>query len=403
MNFTKLKLLGYYRTEKQTMRPEEFRIDEAKDLSIKLNSSFANVTDTDLLAIVDSNAVMIFRDSQHKLYAYFPSQKIARVTEVVYNPQSINKPLQKLAMWFVPGEPLVIGSSNATKVQKNITFSDIDHNWKEYNDCDVRLTTHGGDFLIYLDKTCYAIDWGDEYISVSGLRSLINHKWTFLYEYDLKLGCEECDGYSYSNCDFDRCKHNCEKCGGRRYICNNSCFNYRNDRAVRIGTSKKLATDLDQAAAIIDKICAQFAQGADYMEQQYDDMFKSLMNDCDFVNEYLEDSDIEKFQERFSQMKLLNKCRQRICSDTQKVHITVDSKSYTLLRDDVKIVIDGWIWKDYYIVANNAYDYISDSLVSIKQEWKFKDKIYRNDFITSVERCNVSEISIYKDALNFKK
>ncbi len=35
MNYSKLKLLGYYQTERQTMRPEEFRIDEANELAEK--------------------------------------------------------------------------------------------------------------------------------------------------------------------------------------------------------------------------------------------------------------------------------------------------------------------------------------------------------------------------------
>ena len=103
-----LRMLGFYNYPHQNMNPETEKVEEAAILAELLDSSFKDSlsefdADSPLVRLYDS-AVLIFRDRDKNLYAYFPKKRIARLTDVVYNKYKILKTEGELRCWFHPGE-----------------------------------------------------------------------------------------------------------------------------------------------------------------------------------------------------------------------------------------------------------------------------------------------------------
>lgn len=103
-----LRMLGFYNYPHQNMNPETERVEEAAILAELLDSSFKDSlsefdADSPLVRLYDT-AVLIFRDRDKNLYAYFPKKRIARLTDVVYNKYKVLKTEGVLRCWFHPGE-----------------------------------------------------------------------------------------------------------------------------------------------------------------------------------------------------------------------------------------------------------------------------------------------------------
>ena len=103
-----LRMLGFYNYPRQNMNPEVEKVEEAAVLAELLDISFRDSLaefdeDSPLVKMYDT-AVLIFRDREKNLYAYFPKKKIARLTDVVYNKYKVTKTEGELKCWFHPGE-----------------------------------------------------------------------------------------------------------------------------------------------------------------------------------------------------------------------------------------------------------------------------------------------------------
>ena len=130
----KMRLLGYYNTDNQRMNEENFRKDDAKVLASLFDKTFANIPDNaDVLfaQALRGHGVFIFRDNDYNLYAYYPYEHIARITEVRYSANAIIKASPGYKKWFVPGEPFVIEQV----YDNNVLFYDLSKNEKK-----IRLT-----------------------------------------------------------------------------------------------------------------------------------------------------------------------------------------------------------------------------------------------------------------------
>lgn len=135
-----IKIIGYYLNDDQKMYNEPFLTECAEDLSEKLNKSFSNVSRESVLKQInvdedsmsemdlrnkidefftatDENAVLILRDKDWNLYAYYPYEGTVRITNVRYNPEYIYDIPEPLRAWFTPGEPY-----KAVKHLKERTF-----------------------------------------------------------------------------------------------------------------------------------------------------------------------------------------------------------------------------------------------------------------------------------------
>lgn len=121
-----LRLLGYYNKPNQKMNPETVKVREAQQIYDLLTKSFENYTcqgeEYSEIINVFETAIFVFKDSNANLYAFFPHDKIARLSNVIYNQKFICKVSGVLKKWFKLGEDFFNTSSNA------ITSSDIIYN-----------------------------------------------------------------------------------------------------------------------------------------------------------------------------------------------------------------------------------------------------------------------------------
>ena len=119
-----LRMLGYYNQPGQKMYPETEKVASANELCKLLSLSFKSRNDLsepyNEIAKVYDTAVLIFKDRDANLYAFFPHGNIARLTNVVYNKKLICKTEGILKKWFKPGMNFFsTTSSNHTQDSNN--------------------------------------------------------------------------------------------------------------------------------------------------------------------------------------------------------------------------------------------------------------------------------------------
>lgn len=106
-----LRMLGYYNKDGQFLKEEWEEIEFAKELAMRLKKSFdkiGEVNDDKEFDDAIKTGVIILRDKQYNLYAYWHKENIARVTDVIYNNTAITILPLEYKMWFVPGEEILI-------------------------------------------------------------------------------------------------------------------------------------------------------------------------------------------------------------------------------------------------------------------------------------------------------
>ena len=107
----KFRLLGYYHSYGQDMKPELVRVKEANDLARLLNASVGSLmknpdTDKELKEIIKDGAVLIFKDEKSNLYGFFTKNRTARITDVKFSKRDIIQVPLKYKAWFYPGKPI---------------------------------------------------------------------------------------------------------------------------------------------------------------------------------------------------------------------------------------------------------------------------------------------------------
>ena len=121
----KMRLIGYYTGTEQVMKPEESFVEESKRLACKFEKTIAYLHDDPLAdesikAVIEARTVFVFKDEDGKLYAYFTTEKTARITKVAYNRTFITQIPYKYKGWFVPGQKIVLSTDN---VERGTTVS----------------------------------------------------------------------------------------------------------------------------------------------------------------------------------------------------------------------------------------------------------------------------------------
>ena len=110
-NILKFRLLGYYHSYGQDMKPELVRVKEANDLARLLDASVGSLmknpnTDNELKEIIKDGAVFIFKDEKNNLYGFFTKNRTARITDVKFSKRDIIQVPLKYKAWFYPGRPI---------------------------------------------------------------------------------------------------------------------------------------------------------------------------------------------------------------------------------------------------------------------------------------------------------
>ncbi len=370
----KIRLLGYYNFENQTLNPESIHKEDAEVLAELLDDSFSNflndveIIDNQFLEAFKGRGVFIFKDERNHLYAYSPSTHIVRISNVKYDRKVINIVDLSYKNWFVPGEPFIVA------VLKVAKFRDLSGNIFEYKENLVSVNKLRNDYFVHFSNSSFAIKW-DDVISVQDMKDLVLHRWFYLQERESSDFCDDCDGWDYSACDMMRCRQNCEGCGGRRYKCNNSCFLYRNKVCIEINlNSDLLEEELKPAFKYIEEVSTPFFANS-YIPKALHDLYK----DCIFVQKYEQSKIAESFIYEFEKLVKIVHCRLNADS-IKKVQLIIRSsfnfdKHYVMPIDNFSITDnDGFLfWGGHQDLVVDGYDYKSDSYIS-KQNYPLLQK-----------------------------
>lgn len=271
----KMRLIGFYNKIGQNMVPEALFVEDAETLAPLFSKSFDSLisnpgVDDVFKSVIKGNSVFILKGENGKLYAYYPSKNIARISKVRYNKQDVTVVPLTYKGWFIPGDDIpIINREGRTNKSNGRTQN------KKYV-----ISRSGSDFLISDGKKILPLDWSeDKYISFNNLKALLSSKWVTLVEFETNSQCDDCDGYDYSNCDMSRCKDDCESCSGRRYICNNSCFYHRYDSALRISINQNELFD------IINPILIRLKDANVPHSANYKEIYSEIKSDLDHIFE----------------------------------------------------------------------------------------------------------------------
>ena len=363
-----IQLLGFYNKINQHMHPEQIHVKDAETLAQLLSKSFAGLqsnVNSSFSAALRGDAVFIFRNNKGDLYAYHPCQGIARITDVRYDSKHILKVKRAYKKWFIPGEPFIINKKAPNGVLFD-TLSDKSYMVDIYPNSIYR---NRDDYYIKLGTSSYAI-YFDDVIGLDDLKTLILHKWICLSETKMSEYCGDCDGWDYSGCDMDRCREDCNGCGGRKYKCNNSCFNYRHKIAItlclRALTIKK---ELYEAIKILDEICKPHSMNADDLWETYQPLFASLEDNCKYIQQYFaRNDDMQNFLNKLDEAFELQNARH---SKSQLIEIKEyelrKTTSFKIPVSDVNIeqYTTGLLWskKIHTKISFNTYDHLSDTYI----------------------------------------
>lgn len=403
LNFTfnnKMRLIGYYNKSNQTMHEENKYIEEAKLLADLLNISFESLRknktiDSIFRSIINSNAVFILKDKEGNLFAYFPCKNIARISNVVYNKREATQIPFEYKSWFIPGD----------EIKTNISLNEQN---KRYF-----ITTSGSDFLITnnLTKRTLPLDWDeDTYISIKDLSHLINDEWVSLYEYYTEEDCGNCDGYDYSNCDMskcEKCKNDCERCRGRKYVCNDSCFNHRYKKALRLNLNhNKIDKSLINLLNILETI-SQPKTINDILFYQYKNSLIEAENHCKFLSNYIDISEsiLDTFISKFNICTILHNGRENFKEEESVTIYINSSKSLCINKKDIRLSSKGFLfWKKYHLQSiNNAYNCVTDSIVKFDYTINFKTEEDINIFTNKFHNISAIHLKSNKDCYMVEK
>lgn len=373
-------MLGFYNEENQRMNEEKYKKEEASLLAELLDKSFSEIdlsVDTPFATALKGNGVFIFRDAKYNLYAYYPHEHLARITEVCYNKKMINEVGLNYKGWFIPGHPFIIGPTPTNMVD----FCSLSGEWTSFKLDKDFVYKSWNDYFIKLGKSTYAIDY-QKLIDIAELRKLILHKWIYLDERDMQNECGDCDGWDYSGCDMDRCREDCDGCGGRRYKCNNSCFKFRHKVAVAICYySEDIEKDLSEGLKILDEIEKPHSIAADNLWEQYQDLLRLLLKDCNFIQRHFENIKVvNEFVKQYSSVSLLQAKRHEKNSAVEIIFSNNRSFLISLKDISIRIEYESFLFRTrkYGILSLEGYDSYSDALVQREirlEEYKKKEEI----------------------------
>ena len=273
---------------------------------------------------------------------------------------------------------------------------------KTYPNKSFHISTAGSDFLIHLYHKTIALDWDEECrITFSELYKIIKHRWTILKEYGKGYFCGDCDGYDYEDCDYSRCKNDCENCGGRRYICNNGCFYYRYNAYLRIECDNDLVEkDLKEDLILIEYIMTPHSEDHNKIIEKYGDYIEQHYNECRSVRHFCTCNAIEAFISNYELMK--KKELDRATNNNDRVVIAIQEdgqysrycvkKNIIKLDDDV--LLPFFKSNRLIIEINDGYDYCCDNYCNMKKNLKFVNRKDKEQIKDALKRNDVNVIGI---------
>lgn len=123
-----MKLLGYYSSENQFMKPETRFPDEVVQLATLFKKTFDETFTEDMLSTIkekqfvedfNGNTVFILRDWDGDLYAYYPREGTARISGVNYRKNTITFVPRYMGAWFTLGSKIEFIKQDSDRTNTN--------------------------------------------------------------------------------------------------------------------------------------------------------------------------------------------------------------------------------------------------------------------------------------------
>ena len=155
LEFSRVKLLGYYENPINSVRPEIVYREEAEILHDLLSKSFNSA---ECIKSVDSEirdlllkSEMIFKNSQGRLISFFPNDGIVKISDVIYNSRLIKKLPSEYQRLFTPGQPYAPFSSKVDHTEPKREVTKVTATVKQI----VNIEGYYHYQLNYAGNTCY--------------------------------------------------------------------------------------------------------------------------------------------------------------------------------------------------------------------------------------------------------
>ena len=155
LEFSRVKLLGYYEIPINSSQPEREFPEEAETLFDLLKKSFNSA---ECIKSVDSeirdkllNAEVILKNTNGRLMSFSAKDKIVKISDVIYNSKLIKKPVREYQCYFTPGEPFSPSSPKSEYSESKRAITKVTATIKQL----VNLEGYYYYELLYAGNTCY--------------------------------------------------------------------------------------------------------------------------------------------------------------------------------------------------------------------------------------------------------
>ena len=128
-DFSKLKLIGYYKSASPKLNPESIYREQACELARLLDDSLSA---SECISSLDSSfysdiihSVLIFKNYHGHLFAYLPTTGTAWISDVPFSKDAITYVPAEYKMYFTPGEPFVGTEYHRNTIQKAVGVTKV--------------------------------------------------------------------------------------------------------------------------------------------------------------------------------------------------------------------------------------------------------------------------------------
>ena len=155
LEFSRVKLLGYYETPINSSRPEREFPEEAEILFDLLNNSFNSAV---CIKSVDSeirdillNSEVILKNANGRLISFSAIDKIVKISDVIYNSKLIKRLEREYQCFFTPGDPFTPYSPKGEHTETKREITKVTATIKQI----VNIEGYYYYELLYAGNTCY--------------------------------------------------------------------------------------------------------------------------------------------------------------------------------------------------------------------------------------------------------
>ncbi|KAB6570551.1 hypothetical protein GAY76_16070 [Phocaeicola vulgatus] len=389
----KFRLVGYYWNINQKIKEEKKYKEDADILYNLLTKSFSSTTineisDSGFSQAFQSNAVFIFQDENRNYYAFSPSEKIARISNVYYNPKEITNVPNKLKNWFYPGYAFKEKAISKYPFIIKKRLYRLSGKSYYYSPDSISVKIIGDDTTIYLNNYKFALSAYFQNDDIDYIKDLISLRWTYFVEEE--LNCDDCtDKWDYSNCDMDICKEDCETCGGRVLKCKR-CFVSRHRTSISIEEDYDLLNkEINSATNILEN--EYTISNYDYIDNIFIEAKRWItVKDISNIN----NEEITETDKKI--LSFVNKYTQTISKEFDTgINIINKYDEYNIIPNEEKEFIDNLFKRGFNLYTKDCTDSIF-----IESYILIYNGVNRED----IENClkiisNIPEANIQEDKL----